>query len=206
MKITSIFVLALSMTMVFAGERWKESKWSNAFETDSEFMKGFETGIFLRTKGGKVEEYGCKEAEISDNTVISTIETIRMAISNAKSALPDEEMLQDALDMIFEFLGSLKYFVTVLSPKFDQEVDMYCTGLVFGNQGSKMLVRFANIIVNPVGEDGQIIPTNISAEERKRRKSKKKGGEMDVLKAAGNFFKKLGEQALGKMTDPSDEL
>ena len=206
MKITSIFVLALTMTMAFAGERWKESKWSNAFETDSEFMKGFETGIFLRTKGGKVEEYGCKEAEISDNTVISTIETIRMAISNAKSALPDEEMLQDALDMIFEFLGSLKYFVTVLSPKFDQEVDMYCTGLVFGNQGSKMLVRFANIIVNPVGEDGQIIPTNISAEERKRRKSKKKGGEMDVLKAAGNFFKKLGEQALGKMTDPSDEL
>merc|ERR1712151_1109045 len=185
----SIVVLALSMTIALT----KESKWASAFNTDSEFMKGFETGIFLRTKGGKVEEYGCKEAEQADNSVVSTIETIRMAISNAKSALPDEEMLQDALDMIFEFLGSMKYFVAVLSPKFDQEVDMYCTGLVFGNQGSKMLVRFANIIVNPVGEDGQIIPTNISAEERKRRKGKRKGGEIDLFKQASKFFKKMGE-------------
>ena len=46
-----------------------------------------------------------------------TIETIRMAISNAKSSLPDEEMLHDALDMIFEFLGSLKYFIVILTPK-----------------------------------------------------------------------------------------
>ena len=67
-----------------------------------------------------------------------------------------------------------------------------------------MLVRFANILINPVGEDGEIIPTNISPEERKRRK--KKGGEVDVLKAAGNFFKKIGEAAFGKNGSPSDEL
>ena len=29
------------------------------FESNSEFMSGFETGLFLRTKGGTVEEYNC---------------------------------------------------------------------------------------------------------------------------------------------------
>ena len=81
-------------------------------------MKGFETGIFLRTKGGNVEEYGCKPADdAGTGGAAMTIETIRMAISNAKSSLPDEEMLHDALDMIFEFLGSLKHFIAILSPK-----------------------------------------------------------------------------------------
>ena len=76
---------------------------------------------------------------------------------------------------------------------------MYCAGLVFGNQGSKMLVKFANTLINPVGKDGEIIPTNISKEERARRK--KKGGEFDVLKAAGDYFKKFAERAMGEM-DP----
>ena len=204
MKIFCLFLISLTFVAVFAEEAKEKQKWSKAFETDSEFMKGFETGIFLRTKGGSVEEYGCKPADGSTGgTAGVTIETIRMAISNAKGSLPDEEMLHDALDMIFEFLGSLKYFIVILTPRAGQDFDMYCTGLIFGNQGSKMLVKFANILINPVGADGEIIPTNISPEERSRRK--KKGGEMDVLKAAGNFFKKLGEAALGK-NGQSDEL
>ena len=123
-----------------------------------------------------------------------------MAIENAKSMLPDEEMILDAVDMIVEFLGSIKYFVAVLSPDDNGKVDMYCAGLGFGNIGSKMLVRFANILINPVGQDGEIIPTNISASERSRRKGKK-GGEMDILKAAGNFFKKLGKQAMDTLNE-----
>ena len=205
MKIISIVLFALTMAVAFAEEK-KKSKWSSAFETDSEFMKGYETGIFLRTKGGSVEEYGCKPAEGVDSSGASNaIDTIQMAISTAKGSLPDEPMLHDALDMINEFLTSLKYFIVILTPKKGVDIDMYCTGLIFGNQGSKMLVRFANILINPIGEDGEIIPTNISPEERKKRKSKK-GGEIDVLKAAGNFFKKLGETALGKNNKPSDEL
>ena len=108
MKIFNLFLISLTMSAAFAEEE-KKAKWSEAFETDSEFMKGFETGIFLRTKGGNVEEYGCKPADSADaGQAAFTIETIRMAISNAKGSLPDEEELHDALDMIFEFLGSLK--------------------------------------------------------------------------------------------------
>ena len=71
---------------------------------------------------------------------------------------------------------------------------MYCAGMLFGNQGSKMLVKFANIMINPVGKDGEIIPTNISSAERARRK-KKSGGSFDLLQAAGNFFKGLSDKA-----------
>ena len=96
--------------------------------------------------------------------------------------------------MIYEFLGSVSTFISILK---GANRDMYCTGLIFGNQGSKMLVKFANVLINPVGKDGEIIPTNISSEERSRRK--KKGGEIDILKAAGNYFKDFAKRALGDM-------
>ena len=50
--------------------------------------------------------------------------------------------------------------------------DFYCTGLIFSHQGSKLLVKIANILINPVGHDGEVIPTHISPEERKKRRKK----------------------------------
>lgn len=74
MKLTKLtlftFVVAIISTTVFAQnskDEAKKAKWSEAFNSDSEFMKGFETGIFMRTKGGKVEEYGCAPANDSDS-------------------------------------------------------------------------------------------------------------------------------------------
>ena len=32
---------------------------ANIFDDDSEFMKGFETGVIMRTKDSKIEEFGC---------------------------------------------------------------------------------------------------------------------------------------------------
>ena len=70
-KLTLTFVVAITSTTVFAQnskkDEAKKEKWSEAFNSDSEFMKGFETGIFMRTKGGKVEEYGCAPANDSDS-------------------------------------------------------------------------------------------------------------------------------------------
>ena len=76
---------------------------------------------------------------------------IRTAIDNGKGSLPDDPRLAEALDMIYEFLGSVKYFVNIMNPGKGKEIDMYCAGLLFSNQGTKMLVRFANILINPVG-------------------------------------------------------
>ena len=43
-------------------------------------MKGFETGIFIRTKGGKPEDYGCSFIEEGDDAISAGIEAIRNAI------------------------------------------------------------------------------------------------------------------------------
>ena len=51
-KLITIFTLALLFITVNADER-------NIFDNDSDFMQGFETGLFLRQKGGKLEEYDC---------------------------------------------------------------------------------------------------------------------------------------------------
>ena len=53
LKLLTLSTLAFS---VFAAN--KKSK-SAIFDNDSEFMKGFETGILMRSKGGDVAEYGC---------------------------------------------------------------------------------------------------------------------------------------------------
>ena len=49
---------------------------NGAFESDSEFMKGFETGIYLRTKGGTVEEYGCAVPKDAENKFSVAIDEI----------------------------------------------------------------------------------------------------------------------------------
>lgn len=43
----------------------KKGKWSEILNSDSDFMKGFELGLFLRTKGDKIEDYGCSEQDMS---------------------------------------------------------------------------------------------------------------------------------------------
>ena len=52
-----------------------------------------------------------------------------------------------------------------------QWMDQYCAGLTFGNQGSKMLVRFANILINPIDQDGNVLPTKFNKRTNKKRKN-----------------------------------
>ena len=63
-------------------------------------------------------------------------------------------MLQDAISLINEFMNSFKTFFLILGPSSPDWLDQYCAGLTFGNQGSKMLVKFANLLI-PVDKDGK---------------------------------------------------
>ena len=61
--------------------------------------------------------------------------------------------------MVLEFLEGLFYFVGILNPSGYKHLDQYCTGMVFGLQGSKLLVKVANTLINPVGADGKATGT-----------------------------------------------
>ena len=92
--------------------------------------------------------------------------------------------------MLKEFLNGLFHIYVVLSDEGRKHLDDYCTGMIFGLQGSKMLVRIANTLINPVDSEGNIIPTNIDPAERRKRMGSK--GQFDVMGGARNFLQNMG--------------
>ena len=52
--------------------------------------------------------------------------------------------------MVIDVLDGLYFFITILKPKGSQKLDQYCTGMVFGLEGSKLLVKVANTLINPI--------------------------------------------------------
>ena len=55
-KLFKFVTLALILFTINVGA---QSDSNNIFDNDSEFMRGFETGLFLRSKGGRIEDYSC---------------------------------------------------------------------------------------------------------------------------------------------------
>lgn len=158
------------------------------FDSDSEFMKGFETGILMRSKGGELSEYGCvlPEDSLGKGAVFDTIQT---ALSTVSALLPDEEALQEAFDMVNIFVEQLQYFILVINPATADFLDLYCRGMIFGLQGSTMLVKIANNLINKDYE-ASAVDTKAGA---KKRSKKTKGGQFDALKSIGKIAKDLGE-------------
>ena len=89
--ITTLMLFMTLASKVYGQQESNDNnKWSKAFESDSDFMKGFETGIFIRTKGGSPADYGCTIEDDTEDQISAAIVVIRTAIANAKSSLPDD--------------------------------------------------------------------------------------------------------------------
>ena len=142
--ITTVFLLSTT-ALAIAGER--KAKIDELFDNDSDFMRGFETGLFLRTKGGSVAEYGCKDptARVGDKGS-GVFDTIKTAVNAASQHVKMDPIIRETIDVITDFLDGFNALVKVLTPKKDEEMDYYCTGVVFGLQGSKILVKVANTL------------------------------------------------------------
>lgn len=175
LKLLTLSTLSFS---VFAA---KQSK-SAIFDNDSEFMKGFETGILMRSKGGDVAEYGCVLPEEATAQFAPVIDTINGALGTVEALLPNDPMLIEAFQMITVFNGSLEYFLVTINPETAKYLDLYCRGMIFGLQGSTMIVKLANIMFDP----------NSSAAMSKKPPSKKQVLR-GLSKLAGNFAGEYGD-------------
>ena len=109
-------------------------------------MRGFETGLFLRSKGGSIEEYGCVMPSNSNNKATQAFEMIKTNILAATQFLKLDPILDEAFTVIVEFLEGFVQFLNILTPAKGKALDYYCTGMIFGLQGSKILVKVANTI------------------------------------------------------------
>ena len=120
---------------------------SEMFNDGSDFMKGFETGIMMRAKDGKLEDYGCVIPDDFDNDNKEIFDMITGALNTVKAFLPkDNSELKNGFAMINEFVSGLNYFMIVLSDDAEEILDMYCRGMIFGLKGSTLLVRIANMV------------------------------------------------------------
>ena len=142
MRLAILLSTSLYLAFVLA-----EDSVNNMFMDGSDFMKGFETGIMMRSKNGKLEDYSCVIPDDFDNEFKDVFETITAALDTVKAFLPkDNTEIKNGFEMVREFVSGLNYFVIVLSDEAEEILDMYCRGMVFGLKGSTMLVRIANMV------------------------------------------------------------
>lgn len=94
--------------------------------------------------------------------------------------------------MVLEFVGSLNYFILAIQDERQSRggssLDMYCRGMIFGNKGSGLLVRIANVL--------KAEKESNTAEDGTRKKNKKGNGIFGALKDA---FDEVSGDALSEM-------
>ena len=110
----------------------------------SDFLTGFESGIFLRDNKAQFEEYGCPDQEVDSEE----LRAFKAGIDPIKSL---SAMMGGSDPLIGEIIESIEMFVT----SFDKFIGVFdetyaggdfCAGLTFGMQGTKMLQKVATML------------------------------------------------------------
>ena len=68
------------------------SVYGNMFNDGSDFMKGFETGIMMRTKNSKIDEFGCTVPDDKKSKFGVVFEGINFAMEAVKPFLPEGDV------------------------------------------------------------------------------------------------------------------
>ena len=112
-KLSWLLPIAIVLNLVRAES---DSELQQIFDNDSDFMRGFETGLFLRTKGGTIGEYGCELPTEAGKGSTQAFETVKNNLNMAKGTMQLDPIIDEAFAVIVEFLDGLYQFITVLSP------------------------------------------------------------------------------------------
>jgi len=80
---------------------------SSIFDKSSDFMKGFETGILVRSKKGDPEKFGCKIFHPEETSYLNNIvDKARKSLMGLKQMLPslNHDLLEEIIDIVIETL------------------------------------------------------------------------------------------------------
>ena len=89
---------------------------ANIFDDNSEFMKGFETGIIMRTKDSNIEEFGCSVPQNQKSDLQAKIGLISGVMETIKPFLPDDLDLENAYNMLIEFINGVSHLLMIFDP------------------------------------------------------------------------------------------
>ena len=121
-KLMLCLSVVFALTMASDDEETATLK-ATIFDNDSEFMRGFETGLFLRSKGGTIEEYGCAMPEDVSGVGASAMEAIKTQIELAKGFAKLDPIVDTALTVVVNFLEGLMNFMSILAPSGRDQLD-----------------------------------------------------------------------------------
>ena len=109
-----------------------------AVSFSDDFVSGFESGIFLRTKEDR-EEYGCPEPK-SDGAAMMGLPDM-MTPLKMMGAFVQDQNIKAVVDIVGVFIESVSQLMAVFMNQY--EGDDFCSGLIFGSNGAQMLVNIA---------------------------------------------------------------
>ena len=79
----------------------------------------------------------------------------------ATMTLKMDDIVKDTFNVVLEFIEGFDTFLTILKPVKNRELDYYCTGVVFGLQGSKVLVKVANTLGDKEKKESMKDPSKV---------------------------------------------
>ena len=102
-----------------------------AVSFSDDFVSGFESGIFLRTKEDR-EEYGCPEPH-SDSAALMGLPDM-MTPLKMMTAFVQDQNIKAIVDIVGVFIESVSQLMAVFMNQY--EGDDFCSGLIFGSNGA----------------------------------------------------------------------
>jgi hypothetical protein len=110
-------------------------------QLNNDFISGFESGIQLGD-GSDISEYGCPQPHLA-----GPLGNINQVLAPLKmmGGLVKDQNLETLLSTIDVFVGSASSLIAVFS---NYDGDDFCSGIIFGQKGSHMLVQIAKTLVN----------------------------------------------------------
>ena len=116
------------------------------FDDGSDFMRGFETGVMMRSKKSSLEEFGCTVPKELRTNFATLLENVSLVMDGVKMFLPDDLDIETGFNMVHTYIEGLSGLATVLDPAAERYLDDYCRGMVFGVEGTQVLFKVSSII------------------------------------------------------------
>jgi len=114
-----------------------------AINLNSDFITGFESGIFLRGKSHLIEEqYGCPRPAIK-NQEMAKIQGMVAPMKMMAAMVPDKS-IQKAISTIEVFLNDIQSLLSVFDGYSGGD---FCQGMIFGMTGADMLTNIAQTAI-----------------------------------------------------------
>ena len=110
----------------------------------SDFLTGFESGIFLRNNTAQFEEYGCPDQETDSEEMRMFKAGLDPIKSITKAMGPSSSQISEIIDAIDVFVSSFDKFIGVFDNSYVG--GDFCAGLTFGMQGTNMLQKVAMML------------------------------------------------------------